>query len=182
MILKFDFQRDEVSFFFLLSHPTALSCIAGVDHGLQLKHRQSVLPPQIRQRWSVPSPRPPRCPVTFSASWYNAPSRNGQSRTSGRTSLPVFRLPNFRLEVKHQLVLVGVNRQPGNSAQPLASQFQIGAAIGVEQLFFSNVSFIGLYLRIKKGPALCRPDVIITPRENAGFAERPHRGHNTSRA
>ena len=24
--------------------------------------------------------------------------------------------------------------------------------------------------------------VIITPRENAGFAERPHRGHNTSRA
>ena len=93
MILKFDFQRDEVSFFFLLSHPTALSCIAGVDHGLQLKHRQSVLPPQIRQRWSVPSPRPPRCPVTFSASWYNAPSRNGQSRTSGRTSLPVFRLP-----------------------------------------------------------------------------------------
>ena len=27
MILRFDFQRDEVSFFFLLSHPTALSCI-----------------------------------------------------------------------------------------------------------------------------------------------------------
>ena len=27
MILKFDFQRDEVSFFLLLSHPTALSCI-----------------------------------------------------------------------------------------------------------------------------------------------------------
>ena len=27
MILKFDFQRDEVSFFFLLSHPTALPCI-----------------------------------------------------------------------------------------------------------------------------------------------------------
>ena len=26
---------------------------------------------------------------------------------------------------------------------------------------------------------LCK---IITPRENAGFAERPHRGHNTSRA
>jgi len=23
---------------------------------------------------------------------------------------------------------------------------------------------------------------IITPRENAGFAKRPHRGHNTSRA
>ena len=29
MILKFDFQRDEVSFFFLLSHPTALPCIGG---------------------------------------------------------------------------------------------------------------------------------------------------------
>ena len=66
-------------------------------------------------------------------------------------------------EVKHQLVLVGVNRQPGNSAQPLASQFQIGAAIGVEQLFSSNVIFIGLYLRIKKGPALCRPDVTKRP-------------------
>lgn len=39
-------------------------------------------------------------------------------------------------EVKHQLVLVGVNRQPGNSAQPLAGQLQIGAAIGVEQLLF----------------------------------------------
>ena len=26
----------------------------------------------------------------------------------------------------------------------------------------------------------CR--IIITPRENAGFAERPHRDHNTSRA
>ena len=32
MIFGFDFQRDEVSFSFLLSHPTALSCIAGVDH------------------------------------------------------------------------------------------------------------------------------------------------------
>ena len=32
MILKFDFQRDEVSFFFLLSHPTTLSCIAGIHH------------------------------------------------------------------------------------------------------------------------------------------------------
>ena len=62
-------------------------------------------------------------------------------------------------EVIHQLVLVWVNRQPGNLVQPLAGQFQIGAAIGVEQLFSSNVSFIGLYLRIKKGPALCRPDV-----------------------
>ena len=27
MIFGFDFQRDEVSFSFLLSHPTALSCI-----------------------------------------------------------------------------------------------------------------------------------------------------------
>lgn len=31
MILKFDFQRDEVSFFFLLSHPTALPCIGRAD-------------------------------------------------------------------------------------------------------------------------------------------------------
>ena len=66
-------------------------------------------------------------------------------------------------EVKHQLVLVGVNRQPGNSAQPLVSQFQIGAAIGVEQLFSSNVSFIGLYLRIKKGPAFKICAVIFPP-------------------
>ena len=29
MIFGFDFQRDEVSFSFLLSHPTALSCIGG---------------------------------------------------------------------------------------------------------------------------------------------------------
>ena len=35
-------------------------------------------------------------------------------------------------EVIHQLVLIGVNRQPGNLVQPLACQFQIGAAIGVE--------------------------------------------------
>ena len=35
-------------------------------------------------------------------------------------------------EVKHQLVLVGVNRQPGNSIQPLAGQCQIGVAIGIE--------------------------------------------------
>ena len=35
-------------------------------------------------------------------------------------------------EVIHQLVLIGVNRQPGNLVQPLAGQFQIGAAIGVE--------------------------------------------------
>lgn len=42
-------------------------------------------------------------------------------------------------KVKHQFVLVWVNRHPGNSVQPLASQFQIGAAIGVEQLFFFNI-------------------------------------------
>ena len=31
MIFGFDFQRDEVSFSFLLSHPTALSCITAAD-------------------------------------------------------------------------------------------------------------------------------------------------------
>lgn len=31
MTLKFDFQQNEVSFFFFLSHLSALSCIAGVD-------------------------------------------------------------------------------------------------------------------------------------------------------
>ena len=30
MIFGFDFQRDEVSFSFLLSHPTALSCISDI--------------------------------------------------------------------------------------------------------------------------------------------------------
>ena len=30
MIFGFDFQRDEVSFSFLLSHPTALSCISAI--------------------------------------------------------------------------------------------------------------------------------------------------------
>ena len=34
MILKFDFQRDEVSFFFLLSHPTALPCICSNEEVL----------------------------------------------------------------------------------------------------------------------------------------------------
>ena len=37
MILKFDFQRDEVSFFFLLSHPTALSCIRSTDHAVHIR-------------------------------------------------------------------------------------------------------------------------------------------------
>ena len=37
MILKFYFQRDEVSFFFLLSHPTALSCIATVHDAIHIR-------------------------------------------------------------------------------------------------------------------------------------------------
>ena len=37
MIFGFDFQRDEVSFFFLLSHPTALSCIRSADHALHIR-------------------------------------------------------------------------------------------------------------------------------------------------
>ena len=37
MILKFDFQRDEVSFFFLLSHPTALPCIRSADHAVHIR-------------------------------------------------------------------------------------------------------------------------------------------------
>ena len=37
MILKFDFQRDEVSFFFLLSHPTALPCIRSTDHAVHIR-------------------------------------------------------------------------------------------------------------------------------------------------
>ena len=44
-------------------------------------------------------------------------------------------------EVKHQLVLVGVNRQPGDLVQPLAGQLQIGAAIGVEQLLLIKRQF-----------------------------------------
>ena len=36
MILRFDFQRDEVSFFFLLSHPTALSCIRCTDNAIHI--------------------------------------------------------------------------------------------------------------------------------------------------
>ena len=34
MIFGFDFQRDEVSFFFLLSHPTALSCICRAKYNV----------------------------------------------------------------------------------------------------------------------------------------------------
>ena len=37
MIFGFDFQRDEVSFSFFLSHPTALSCIRSADHALHIR-------------------------------------------------------------------------------------------------------------------------------------------------
>ena len=37
MILEFDFQRDEVSFLFLLSHLTTLSCIRSADHALHIR-------------------------------------------------------------------------------------------------------------------------------------------------
>ena len=36
MISKFDFQRDEVSFFFLLSHLTALPCIRCTDNAIHI--------------------------------------------------------------------------------------------------------------------------------------------------
>ena len=36
MIFGFDFQRDEVSFSFLLSHPTALSCIRCTDNAIHI--------------------------------------------------------------------------------------------------------------------------------------------------
>ena len=53
-------------------------------------------------------------------------------------------------EVIHQLILVGINRQPGNSVQPLAGQLQIGAAIGVEQLLFFKRQFHRLVPPYKK--------------------------------
>ena len=37
MIIKFNFQRDEVSFFFLLSHLTALPCIATVHNAVYVR-------------------------------------------------------------------------------------------------------------------------------------------------
>ena len=37
MTLKFDFQRDEVSFFFSLSHLSALSCVRSADHALHIR-------------------------------------------------------------------------------------------------------------------------------------------------
>ena len=36
MTLKFDFQRDEVSFFFSLSHLSALSCVATVHEAVHI--------------------------------------------------------------------------------------------------------------------------------------------------
>lgn len=43
MILKFDFQRDEVSFFFLLSHPTALPCIRCADNTIHIRSVHQLL-------------------------------------------------------------------------------------------------------------------------------------------
>ena len=37
MIFGFDFQRYEVSFSFLLSHPTALSCIRRTDDAVYIR-------------------------------------------------------------------------------------------------------------------------------------------------
>ena len=37
MTLKFDFQRDEVSFFFSLSHLSALSCVRSADHAVHIR-------------------------------------------------------------------------------------------------------------------------------------------------
>ena len=37
IILEFDFQRDEVSFFFLLSHLTTLSCIRSADDAIHIR-------------------------------------------------------------------------------------------------------------------------------------------------
>lgn len=37
MTLKFDFQRDEVSFFFSLSHLSALSCVRSTDHAVHIR-------------------------------------------------------------------------------------------------------------------------------------------------
>ena len=37
MTLKFDFQQNEVSFFFFLSHLSALSCIRSTDHAVHIR-------------------------------------------------------------------------------------------------------------------------------------------------
>ena len=53
------------------------------------------------------------------------------------------------------------------------------------ELAANVVSRLRGYPRSVAANAVSRHDPtreIITPRENAGFAERPHRGHNTSRA
>ena len=47
----------------------------------------------------------------------------------------------------------------------------------------SSPFFMGKSATVDRQFSSTTPSVkIITPRENAGFAERPHRGHNTSRA
>jgi len=51
MILKFDFQRYVVSFFFLLSHPTALSRIFGVKRGEQPLFRGSSASKSLALFW-----------------------------------------------------------------------------------------------------------------------------------
>ena len=43
MIFGFDFQRDEVSFSFLLSHPTALSCIASIHYADRVQYLLDIL-------------------------------------------------------------------------------------------------------------------------------------------
>ena len=55
MIFGFDFQRYEVSFSFLLSHPTALSCIRSADHALHYKESERA----VAERSDQPEGRPP---------------------------------------------------------------------------------------------------------------------------
>lgn len=43
MTLKFDFQRDEVSFFFSLSHLSALSCIASIHYADRVQYLLDIL-------------------------------------------------------------------------------------------------------------------------------------------
>ena len=54
MIFGFDFQRDEVSFSFLLSHPTALSCIRekiGADlAGKNKQHSETFIVAAVNER------------------------------------------------------------------------------------------------------------------------------------
>ena len=67
MILKFDFQRDEVSFSLFLSHPSALSCIGCTDQTLHIfplhelfqdsellfRAGRYLIPPMIRQNRKI---------------------------------------------------------------------------------------------------------------------------------